>query len=190
MSGVMRQDTSSQMKLDFHPVTSDRWSDFEELFECKGGPHNCWCMVWRINENRKAMPGKSGKKASMKSRVKQGIPIGLLAYTDDEPIAWCSIAPRDTYRSLGGDETKQRVWSLACFFVKREFRNIGLTSRLLGAAMDYAKDNGAEFIEAYPVAPDSPSYRFMGFVHTFEKAGFQLVTPAGTRRNVMVRSLT
>lgn len=93
-------------------------------------------------------------------------------------------------RLAGGDETKQGVWSLACFFVKREFRKIGLTSRLLGAAMDYAKDNGAQYVEAYPVAPDSPSYRFMGFVPTFEKAGFQFDTTAGTRRNVMVLRLT
>ncbi|MBE9099842.1 GNAT family N-acetyltransferase [Vacuolonema iberomarrocanum] len=178
------------MKLDFHPVTADRWGDFAQLFESKGGPHNCWCMVWRNNENRKTIPGKVGKKSSMKNRVDQGIPVGLLAYSDNEPIAWCSIAPRDTYKSLGGDETKDCVWSLACFFIKRTFRNMGITSQLLTAAIDYAKENGAQYVEAYPVAPDSPSYRFMGFVSTFEKAGFQFVKSAGSRRNVMLLPLT
>lgn len=33
--------------------------------------------------------------------------------------------------------------------------------------------------------PDSPSYRFMGFVPVFEKAGFREVGRAGTRRHVM-----
>jgi hypothetical protein len=51
---------------------------------------------------------------------------------------------------------------------------------------DVSKDNGAKYIEAYPVAPDSPSYWFMGFVPTFEKAGFHFVKSAGTRRNVMI----
>jgi GNAT superfamily N-acetyltransferase len=147
-------------------------------------------MVWRTNENEKMFPGKSGKKASMKSRVDRGTPVGLLAYSDNEPMAWCSIAPRDTYKSLGGDETKDAVWSLACFFIKRSFRNMGLTSRLLAAAVEYARDNGAQYVEAYPVAPDSPSYRFMGFVPVFEKAGFQFVKSAGSRRNVMILSLT
>jgi hypothetical protein len=31
--------------------------------------------------------------------------------------------------------------------------------------------SGARYVEAYPVEPDSPSYRFMGFKTTFEKAG-------------------
>lgn len=182
-------DSDTFMRLEFHPVTAERWDDFERLFEGRGGPHYCWCMLWRTNENKKTLPGKAGKKASMKNRVDHGTPVGLLAYAEDEPIAWCSIAPRDTYKSLGGDESKNSVWSIACFFVKRAFRNKGITSRLLDAAIDYARENGAEYVEAYPVATDSPSYRFMGVVPAFEKAGFQFVQPAGSRRNVMVLRL-
>ena len=178
------------MNLDFYPVTKDRWLHFKQLFECKGGPHNCWCMVWRINENKQSMPGKSGKKASMKKRVDDGIPIGLLAYSGDLPIALCSIAPRNTHRSLSGDEMKEDVWSLTCFFVKRAFRNMGVTSQFLHAAIKYAKENGAKYVEAYPVDPESPSYRFMGFKPTFEKAEFQFVKKAGTRRHVMLLKLT
>lgn len=163
------------MNLQFHPVRNDRWAHFEALIECKGGPHYCWCMVWRVNENKRSAPGKSGKKASVRRRVDEGIPIGLLAYSDDVPIAWCSIAPRDTYRPLGGDDTKDGVWSLTCFFVKRAFRNKGVMSQLLHAAIDYAKENNAKYVEAYPVDPDSPSYRFMGFKPPFEKEDFQFV---------------
>jgi GNAT superfamily N-acetyltransferase len=146
-------------------------------------------MLWRTNENNKNIPGKAGKKASIKNRVDDGTAIGLLAYSDGEPVAWCSIVPRDTYKSPGGDETKKDVWSIACFFIKRSFRSMGVTSQLLAAAVDYAKNNGARYIEAYPVAPDSPSYRFMGVFPTFEKAGFQHVKPVGSRRNVMVLPL-
>lgn len=41
-------------------------------------------------------------------------------------------------------------------------------------------------MEAYPVEPDSPSYRFMGFKQTFEKAKFNFIKKAGKRRNVML----
>ncbi len=178
------------MNLEFVPVTEDCWTDFEEFFECKGGPHYCWCMAWRTNENRRALPGKSGKKASIKRRVHDGVPIGLLAYSGDQPIAWCSVAPRDTYRPLGGDETRDGVWSITCFFIKRPFRQQGVTSQLLQAAIRYAKEGGAKYVEAYPVDLESPSYRFMGVKPTFEKAGFQFVHKAGTRRNVMLLELT
>ena len=37
----------------------------------------------------------------------------------------------------------------------------------------------------FPVDPDSPSYRFMGFVRFFEAAGFREVGRAGSRRHVI-----
>lgn len=43
--------------------------------------------------------------------------------------------------------------------------------------------------EAYPVDPDSPSYRFMGFVPTYEREGFHYAKDAGTRRHVMTCKL-
>ena len=178
------------MDLEFHNVTKERWADLESLIECKGGPHNCWCMAWRVNENKQSTPGKSGRKMSLKRRVDEGIPIGLLAYSGKVAVAWCSVAPRETYRALGGDDSIDNVWSLTCFFVKHEFRNKGIASELLRAAIREARKNGAKYVEAYPVDPESPSYRFMGFKPMFEKAGFQFVKKAGARRNVMLFKLT
>ena len=98
-----------------------------------------------------------------------------------------SIAPRDTYRPLGGHEAKpgERVWSLACFFVPRALRRRGMMRRLIAAAVDHARGKGATVVEAYPVEADSPSYRFMGFVPVFDEAGFTEVARAGSRRHVM-----
>lgn len=174
------------MTFEFRPINTENWSDFEALMESRGSPHNCWCTAW-IDVGRKAE--KSEKKASMKNRIESGTPVGLLAYSSDEPIGWCAVAPRETYRPLGGDETKDHVWSVVCFFIKRTFRGQGLSNLLLAQATEYASNHGAKFIEGYPVAKDSPSYRFMGFKPTFEKADFTFVKNAGTRRNVMVREL-
>jgi len=52
------------------------------------------------------------------------------------------------------------------------------------AAVEHARSRGACVVEAYPVDADSPSYRFMGFVPTFEQAGFDEVGRIGTRRHV------
>lgn len=112
-------------------------------------------------------------------------PVGLLCYSNSEPIAWCSIAPRDSYRDLQGNKLLTNVWSLVCFFIKREFRQKGIIEELLKEAIKYAKSNGAKYVEAYPVDPDSPSYRFMGFKLTFDKMGFDLKHKDGLRRYVM-----
>jgi hypothetical protein len=44
-------------------------------------------------------------------------------------------------------------------------------------------------VEGYPVAPDSRSYRFMGFLPLFRHAGFVKVGTVGTRRTVMQRTI-
>ena len=175
--------------LVFHEVDRDRWADLERLFEARGGPHHCWCMVWRATpEEAKHTDGKS-RKYALKKRVEGGMPIGILGYLDDKPVAWCSIAPRPTYRRLGGiDEPGQdpeRVWSLVCFFVSRELRGQGVLAQLIQASVEHARRKGAAVVEAYPVDSDSPSYRFMGFRPSFEAAGFRQVGRAGSRRYIM-----
>ena len=177
------------MNITIRPVGKENWNDFEALFQSKRAPGYCWCMAWRMTgEELKSNDSKS-RKRYIEQRVEAAIPIGLLAYHEDEAIAWCSVAPRETYQRLGGDESLERVWSIACFFVKQEFRDQGLVDRLIEGAKNYARQNGADYLEAYPVEPDSPSYRFMGFVKTFEKAGFTFVKKAGARRNVMTHKL-
>jgi len=178
-------------KLSFHAVDSAHWADFERLFESRGAPKYCWCMVWRATPEEGKLTGNANRKAAMHQRVKDKVPVGLLAYADDEPVGWCSIAPRDTYRRLVKDDTSDDdgVWAISCFFIKRELRGQGMTKRLLAAALKHARAHGAMVVEAYPVDADSPSYRFMGFVPMFEQAKFHEIGREGTRRHVMRRKL-
>jgi GNAT superfamily N-acetyltransferase len=172
-------------ELVFRAVDRKTWPDFAALFESKGGPGYCWCMAWRplATKLRNDVPAR---RAAMKALVDAGVPVGILAYHDGDPIGWCSIAPRETHRPLGGiDGGGEAIWSLACFFLKRDWRGSGHAAALLDAAVAYARQAGADLVEAYPVDPDSPSYRFMGFVDLFRRAGFTGVGRAGTRRHVM-----
>ena len=144
-------------------------------------------MVWRATPQEAKRTDGASRKAAFTRRVRQGLPVGILGYLEGKPVAWCSIAPRQTYRNLGGvaEAADENVWSLACFFVTRQYRGQGMTARLISAAVEQAWARGATVVEAYPVDPDSPSYRFMGFVAAFKKAGFVEAGRAGTRRHVM-----
>ena len=146
-------------------------------------------MVWRRMPKGAAHTDARAKKEALQSRVEEGASIGILGYLDGEAVAWCSIAPRESYRNLGGlsdpADAPGSVWSIACFFVPRRLRGKGMTRRLIGAAVDHARDRGAAVVEAYPVDPDSPSYLFMGFVGPFKSMGFREVRRAGIRRHVM-----
>jgi GNAT superfamily N-acetyltransferase len=178
-------------QLSFRAVDLATWPDFERLFEARGGPKYCWCMVWRATpEEARHADGPSRKKA-MRRRVQAGVPVGILAYRGGQPVAWCSIAPRSTYRPLGGpaEAPGESIWSLVCFFVPRPLRGQGLVPRLIREAEAYARRGGATVLEAYPVDPESPSYHFMGYVQTFRAAGYREVGRAGSRRHVYRKSL-
>src|SRR5688572_1259811 len=102
-----------QPQLTIKPADSTSWKDFEKLFESKGAPRYCWCMAWRMNSEELKNNTSANRKEFIRKRVVGKVPIGLLAYDQGEPVAWCSIAPRDTYERLGGDETLSDVWSIA-----------------------------------------------------------------------------
>ena len=177
--------------LSFKPVTPKTWPDFEALFESPSAPKYCWCMAWRPMSVDRSTAKSAERKAEMAALVERRVPVGLLGYVDGEPIAWVSIAPKQTYLRLGGPRPgpDENVWSLACMFVKRAHRGGELANHLIAAAVAHARKNGATTVEAYPVDADSPSYRFMGFVPAFSREGFTEVAKAGTRRHVMRLSL-
>ena len=83
-------------QLHFRNVDAACWADFARLFEERGGPKSCWCMVWRASSAEAKCKAGSNRRAQIKSRVDGGIPIGLIVYVGEQPVAWCSIAPRET----------------------------------------------------------------------------------------------
>jgi GNAT superfamily N-acetyltransferase len=128
--------------------------------------------------------------AALSALVANERPVGILAFSGAEPVGWCSVAPRETYRSLERYRELPRiddapVWSVVCFFVDRRVRRQGATLGLLNAAVAYASSQGAEIIEGYPVEPGPRLYTYMGSPSTFRQAGFRDVTPAGQSRLVM-----
>ena len=183
---------SASTDLEFRPVTNANVDAFEAFFEAPGAPKYCWCMVWRRTAAEAKLQAPADRKRMMLERIAEGNPVGLLAYRDGAAIGWVSIAPRETHRALGGPPTKpgEVVWSLVCFFVPRRLRGEGLVRSLLAGAIDHARANSATMVEAYPVDPDSPSFRFMGFVPVFVEAGFRDLGVTGTRRHVMRLALT
>ena len=184
--------------LDIKPVDHCNWPDMEHLFEMRGGPHYCWCTLWRKKppgfQAGNGAPRRDRLKSLMRGYVERKDPVGLLGYVDGSPVGWVSVAPRGLYRPLGSSTHPKAsagsVWSIACFFIHRRFRGQELCRSLAASAVDYAKGQGADFVEAFPADEGSPSYRFMGRVGMFLELGFEPVGKAGARRNAMLLDLS
>jgi GNAT superfamily N-acetyltransferase len=176
--------------LAFHSVTPERLPGLARFLENHGKFRYCACMRWRMRSSEFSRSTKKGRVDVLERLVRDGTPIGVLAYLDQEPVGWCSVAPRECYAALERYRAlpridDRRVWSVVCFFVSPRIRRTGATLGLLQAAVDYAGSQGAEIIEGYPVEPSARLYTYMGSPATFRAAGFQDVTPDGQSRRVM-----
>ena len=180
--------------LEFHPLAIDRWGDFEKLFGEHGAYGGCWCMWWRIKRSEFERQQGEGNRLAMQAIVESGQVPGLLAYAGNEPVGWCSVAPREDFPVLGRSRTLKPiddtpVWSMVCFFVAQDYQGQGLSLKLLRAAIEYVKQQGGKVLEGYPVEPPegrvAPASAFMGLTSVFEKAGFVECLRRSEKRPIM-----
>ena len=180
--------------LEFHPLTPERWKDLETLFGERGACGGCWCMWWRLKRSQfEKQKGLENKKA-LKKIVDSGEIPGILAYTNGQPIAWCSVAQRRTYPVLERSRILKRiddetVWSVVCFFVAKSFRRKRVTVKLLRAAIKYVSEQGSKIVEGYPVEPRKSqmpnAFAWTGLVSAFRKTGFVEVLRRSPTRPIM-----
>ncbi len=181
-------------KLAFHPLTVDRWADLETLFGSHGACDGCWCMWWRVPRSVFAQQKGEGNRQALHRLVEAGTALGILAYVEEKPLAWCAVAPRESYPGLARSRIlkpvdAEPVWSIVCLFVARPWRRRGLTVSLLRAATAFARANGAAIVEGYPIdtrAKSRPAaFLYTGIASAFAKAGFVEVARRSPTRPIM-----
>jgi GNAT superfamily N-acetyltransferase len=151
-------------------------------------------MFWRTSRAECQRGFGEGNKQAFKAIIDSGKVPGILAYQQEKAIAWCSIAPREDYPVLARSPTlrpvdNKPVWSIICFFISKNYRRQGLTEIMIKAAIDYAKNNGADIVEAYPlraeISKEFPYERYMGVLPTFQRLGFEEVLSRSERRPIL-----
>jgi GNAT superfamily N-acetyltransferase len=190
------------LRLTVHPLTPDRWADFEALFNCRGGSiaRSCWCMHYRLSGNSNVPPGAKRSavyKQRMQALVRSGTVPGLLAYEGSTPVGWISLGPREQYARLQSSPVMKPlddkpVWSVVCFFVDPRYREQGVCQVLLKAAVRFAREHGVTLLESYPVDKPERSisdFMWFGAKSLFERAGFREVARRKPTRPFMRKTL-
>jgi len=155
-------------------------------------------MTWRQSASEFSANKGDKNRAKFQAIVKKGAEPGVLAYDGDEPVGWCAVAPRDQFPRLENSRVwarvdDQPVWSITCLFVKKGFRNKGLSSKLIEAATKLAKKQGAKIVEAYPQdlkgkrLPDA--FVWTGLAGAFVKAGFEEAARRSEQKPIMRKKI-
>jgi len=190
----LKRPRTKVLHLEFQPVTPQRWTDFEALFGDKGACGGCWCMLWRLTRKEFEQQKGEGNRQAMKTIVASGEIPGLLAYSGKQPVAWCSVATRESFPALERSRVLKEiddkpVWSISCFFIHKDYRKQGLSVRMLEAVVDYVKKQGGKIVEGYPVEPKKGKtadvFAWTGLASFFKKAGFVECARRSETRPVM-----
>jgi hypothetical protein len=137
--------------------------------------------------------GEANRQA-MKHLVHSGHIPGIIAYVDGLPTGWCAVEPRENLAALARSRIlkpldEKPVWSISCFFIGKNFRNSGLSIRLIRAAIQYVKQQGGQIVEGYPVEPRTDkmpaAFAWTGLASAFIQAGFQEVARRSDTRPIM-----
>jgi len=180
------------------PLTSDLFDDFTRVIG-KGGIGGCWCMYWTLPSSKAWSEGAKGgsvapNRRSFLSIVEAGPPPGLLAYDNDDPVAWCRVVPRHTLPALANsryfktDLDIEGVWSLPCFVVRKAHRGRGLTALLTRAAIGFVRQQGGTSVEAYPwdtTEKKADAVVYTGMASTFHRLGFEVVQRRAPHKPMM-----
>ena len=188
------------MSFRIEKVTSDLLDDVAKLFGTDQITNDCWCMWFIIPVKEFHEAGSAGNRAKFCQLVASSdLPVGLLAYQDSDPVGWCAVGPRmryvravktPTYR--GGEDGDGDIWLVPCFFVRKDARGHEISRRLLEAAVELAKENGATAIDGFPFSGSkrrSGGAVEVGFEPVFSACGFKIIRTPSSSRVVMRRQL-
>ena len=175
------------------PATSEQWPRLGHVF----GPRetdstSCWCQRFLRHE-------EPDNRSALRREVRDAeVPIGLLAYLDDNVVGWTRVVPRSTLPGITENRALARIldddpdaWWVSCFVVRREHRERGIGVALLHAAVAWAAKHGASVLDGHPVdtraltGTPAPSAIFTGTLTMFHRAGFTEIGRTYPTRPVM-----
>jgi GNAT superfamily N-acetyltransferase len=153
----------------------------------------CYCAFYddlRTEEEIDASKDKrSENRALRKETIEAGRGSGLLAYSGEEVVGWCNVAPRYSYANprfmvRATDDRAEKVGSISCFVVSSGWRGRGIATNLLRQACGLIGKWGLPVAEGYPPNPnpnvsgteDIPmeNLNYHGSLNMFLRAGFHV----------------
>ena len=159
------------------PLTPERFGDIEEVFGVAGAARRCSCMHWRRPDG--GFLDRRPTRDRFADRVNEGRPPGLIGYLDQVPVGWVQVGPREEFPTIERSRLFKppddaESWSINCFVTRVGYRRRGIATALLSAAMTFARDEGANLIEGYPVDGERSSAvdYFVGTLAMFQGEGF------------------
>ena len=181
------------------------WADLQAILGTADYPGRCYCQRFKTRDCHWSSMNDQERRSRLREQTHCDNPrasatTGLVAYLGKEPVGWVAVEPRTAYPRLlrtrtawsgrGEDKADDSVWAVTCFVTRKGYRKRGVTYALAAATVDFARENGARALEAYPMTAPPGKEITWGELHVgsrqvFDDAGFTEVSHPSPRRVVM-----
>ena len=144
----------------------------------------CYCMCYHWTQQlAKERAWNCDKKCATLNRAKAidfiqtGRMQGYLAYSDGKVVGWCNSNEKKAYDNVNFNFAEQvpdngeKIKSVVCFAIAPENRGKGIATALLKYVCENAKNDGFEYVEAYPFEHNENA-AYHGPTDLYEKNGF------------------
>lgn len=189
-------------QISIEPARADRFTDAERALTGGGDGADCWCQWWMLAPKDFEATSVDERRERLREDLTSPVASALIAYVDGEAAGWVKVSPRPDQPRLARTRNIQTspepmndptVWAITCFVVREEHRSQGIASRLLDAAVDHARLNGARIVEGYPLDTDvkrfSTNDLYHGTLSSFLAAGFTETARPGAARPIVAKHL-
>jgi GNAT superfamily N-acetyltransferase len=181
-------------EIEVRPLGPDTWDDWLAVMGPRGGTGGCFCMYYRMTSKEwdAATAGQNRERAE--GLMNAGDLPGLIGYRDGVPVGWVQVGPRKLYPRLERSRIAKPVddreaWAITCFVIPKQYRRQGVARQLLEKAVEWARRQGAEVVEGFPVEPKDGEtadvWAWMGVASMFDRCGFAEVARRSPTRPYM-----
>lgn len=155
--------------------------------------HGCFCQYWHCTGDKNdwqlrcAQPDTN--QQAMRDQIANQAPEmhGFVALEDEQAVGWLKLSEavhvnklydQRLYRGLPCFEGDRRgVYTVGCLLVSEQQRRTGIARSLLEHAITWAREHGANAIEAFPhrAAQPHPAGLWLGPFELYQELNFQTV---------------
>jgi GNAT superfamily N-acetyltransferase len=181
------------MNIEIKKLTPELMKEYLDFFEKEAFTDNkewegCYCVYYHWNESidteckkYEADGGTCYKRELAKRFIQDGTIKGYLALVDGLVAGWCNVNDKNKYHMLSKENcpelwddsvTNKKIKSIVCFTIAPKMRKKGIATELLKKICEDAKNDGYDFVEAYPGTGETNERSYHGPYSLYKKNGF------------------
>ena len=145
--------------------------------------HFCYCQYYHVDCSSAEWHQRTAEqnKALAVQNIESGLMRGLVALAGEQMVGWVNVNDVNNYTLLKKDEELQkfpgRSAMVVCFVIHPEYRNQGLATKLLEAAIEGFRKQGFDRVVGHPFLWSAhPLRQYHGLPKMFEDLGFKEVS--------------